>query len=132
MLQQPRSEATRSRLSKSLYIVVVLLLTAVAGCTRTQSERGVEPEWRTVPDSAFAIAKTTQSEVMALLGPPSQVITHNGGKIFYYLHEQTDSRGYVFIVYNTSQTTTSYDRAIFFFDEAGVLEDYSLSASGSE
>jgi hypothetical protein len=61
-----------------------------------------------------------------MLGPPSQVITHADGEIFYYLHEQSESKGLILLVYNSSQTDTRYDRAIFFFDVNGVLRDYSL------
>ncbi len=109
----------------SLVCCVALLS---AGCTRTQSERGVQPLWRELPAGALRNGETTKSDVMGRLGPPSQVITHDNGEIFYYLHERAQTRSTVLIVYNTSETSTSYDRAIFFFDRDGVLLDYSLSA----
>lgn len=110
--------------------VCVLLATALctAGCTRTTSQRGIEPVWRALPADALIVGQTTQSTVLELLGPPSQVITHDSGQIFYYLHELSTSRGLILVVYNKSETDTSYDRAIFFFDTDGLLVDYAISA----
>ena len=111
-----------------LLLFAVAIATALAGCTRTQSERGIAPTWRELPADAVSVGSSTKAEILALLGPPSQVITHANGEIFYYLHERAETRGLVLVVYNTSQTNTDYDRAIFFFDEEGVLSEYSLSA----
>ena len=111
------------------FLTLILCVTALlAGCSRTQSERGIEPLWRDLPASALVAGTTTKSELLALLGPPSQVITHENGEIFYYLHEKAQSEALILVVYNTSQSSTHYDRAIFFFDRGGVLEDYSMSA----
>jgi outer membrane protein assembly factor BamE (lipoprotein component of BamABCDE complex) len=107
----------------------LVLAAALAGCTRAQSQRGVEPTWLSVPGDAFSVDSTHKSQVMALLGPPSQVITHSDGEIFYYLHESAVTRGTILLVYNTVTTTTSYDRAIFFFDRDGVLRDFSTAAA---
>jgi hypothetical protein len=110
----------------SVFLSLFLMLSSIA-CTRTASERGVEPIWRALPADALAVGVTTQSEVLARLGPPSQVITGPGGDIFYYLHEQARTRGLILVVYNTSNTSTFYDRAIFFFDAGGLLRDYAMS-----
>jgi len=44
------------------------------GCVSRQSQMGVENLWRTEPAPTFEVGKTTQSQVMESLGPPSQVI----------------------------------------------------------
>ena len=108
-------------------VLLVLSLTVLSsGCTRTQSERGVEPAWKSLAVDALAPGTTTKAEILSTLGPPSQVITREEGEIFYYLHEESVSRGLILVFYNTSHINTRYDRAIFFFDGNGVLEDYSL------
>jgi hypothetical protein len=76
----------------------------------------------------FRKGVSTQTDVMTLLGPPSQIISYQDGAIFYYLHEEAIGTGVVFIVYNQAQLNTRYDRAIFFFDAAGVLQDFAFSA----
>ncbi len=111
-----------------LALSLALLMVIATGCTRTQSERGVYPLWRALPDDALEIGATTKSEVLAVLGPPSQVITHQSGEIFYYLYEEASSRGLILLVYNSNHINTRYDRAIFFFDENGVLQDYATSS----
>jgi outer membrane protein assembly factor BamE (lipoprotein component of BamABCDE complex) len=121
-----------SSVSACRFATVLLLLCLAAfqsGCTRTQTQRGIPPTWNDLSDAQLAVGKTEQREVLALLGPPSQVITHDRGQIFYYLHEEASSRGLILLLYNTSSTLTEYDRAIFFFDENGVLRDYSLSGN---
>jgi hypothetical protein len=75
----------------------------------------------------LVIGETTKTEVMALLRPPSQVITHDRGVILYYLHEEARGRGMILVLYNSNETSTPYDRAIFFFDVQGRLLDYALS-----
>jgi outer membrane protein assembly factor BamE (lipoprotein component of BamABCDE complex) len=110
-------------------LMLALLLSALlSGCTRTLSERGLEPTWKTLPEETFVVGSTTKTELLAILGPPSQVITHSGGEIFYYLHEESQSRGLILVVYNTAETDTRYDRAIFFFDANGVLRDFAIKS----
>lgn len=81
---------------------------------------------------AFRNGDSTQTDVMALLGPPSQIISHRDGSIFYYLHEEAVGTGVILILYNQAELQTRYDRAIFFFDAAGVLQDHAFSASSSQ
>ena len=70
---------------------------------------------------------TRQSEIADLLGPPSQVISVGENMIFYYLLEQNTGQGAFFIIYNQARERTLYDRAIFFFDQEGILTDYAYS-----
>ena len=126
----PRQRIKRRHLrtrTRGAVLVLLVALGAVA-CTRTQSERGVEPRWRQLPATAFRVGASTQQEVMTALGPPSQVIADARGTIFYYLYEESRTRGTILVVYNTISTETDYDRAIFFFDAKGVLVDYATSA----
>lgn len=109
-------------------ILAVILGGMAAGCTRIQTEKGLEPTWQAVDAETFQVGVSTQSEVLAALGPPSQVIAGNNGDIFYYLREEATGTGAIFILYNQLRLDTRYDRAIFFFDSAGVLQDYSISS----
>ena len=97
------------------------------GCANRQSQMGVENLWRSDPAPAFAIGSTTQSEVMKVLGPPSQVIALGEQTLFYYLREQQKLKSLSLIIYGQSRERIMYDRAIFFFDREGVLRDFALS-----
>lgn len=102
-------------------------LAAAFGCANRQSQMGVENQWRSESAPAFTIGSTTQSEVMHALGPPSQVIALADQTLFYYLREQQKLRSLSLIIYSHSRERILYDRAIFFFDVAGVLRDFALS-----
>jgi outer membrane protein assembly factor BamE (lipoprotein component of BamABCDE complex) len=114
-----------------MLLVPLLGITLLSGCTRTYSERGVEPAWRALEPDSLRIGTTTRSNLLAMLGPPSQVISQADGEIFYYLHEESESRGLILVVYNKSQTDTRYDRAIFFLDAQGVLRDFAIRDAGA-
>ena len=107
--------------------VAVCLLVLAAGCVNRQSQMGVENLWRTDPAPTFEIGSTTQSQVMDLLGPPSQVIALGDQTLFYYLREHQKFESFSVIVYAQSREQIRYDRAIFFFDPDGVLQDFALS-----
>jgi hypothetical protein len=100
----------------------------LAGCARFGAVDGVENLWREVPPGVFEKGVTTQSEVLDRLGPPSQLISLQDQTVYYYLTEVTSGQGKIFIVWNQVSTRTRYDRAIFFFDADGVLQEYALSA----
>jgi len=108
-------------------MVVVAMMGALAGCASYERTRGVEASWRDPAVPAPVVGTTTQSEILDALGPPSQVIALRDQTVFYYLREQDTGRGGIFIVYNWLKEDVTYDRAIFFFDAAGVLRDYGLS-----
>ena len=97
------------------------------GCANRQSQMGVENIWRADPAPAFEIGTTTQSEVMKALGPPSQVIALADQTLFYYLREQQKLQALSLVIYSHSRERIMYDRAIFFFDDKGVLHDFALS-----
>jgi hypothetical protein len=47
--------------------------------------------------------------------------------VFYYLTENMKGKGKIFIVWNDLRAETRYDRAIFFFDADGVLQEFAFS-----
>ncbi|MEZ5554946.1 MAG: outer membrane protein assembly factor BamE [Haliea sp.] len=103
--------------------LVPFLLLLVAGCAQYENRRGVEAGWTDAYMHTLQPGVTTRAEVMAALGPPSQVIALEGESILYYLFERSDGEGIVLVLYNRMQIDTQYDRAIFFFDENGLLTD---------
>lgn len=103
--------------------LVPFLLLLVAGCAQYENRRGVEAGWTDAYMQTLQPGVTTRAEVMAALGPPSQVIALEGESILYYLFERSDGEGIVLVLYNRMQIDTQYDRAIFFFDENGLLTD---------
>ena len=106
-----------------LCLFTVLLL---AGCAAFSSEEGVENSWRSLSAATFRPGITTQAEVAELLGPPSQIISLASGTAFYYLREERRGKGFILIVYNQGTQTIRYDRAVFFFDQDGILTNHAI------
>ena len=105
----------------------IVLAMILSGCASFGATDGVENLWREVPVDSFEKGVTTQSEVLELLGPPSQLIALNQQTVFYYLTEKTSGKGKIFIIYNQVDASSEYDRAIFFFDLDGLLQEFAYS-----
>jgi outer membrane protein assembly factor BamE (lipoprotein component of BamABCDE complex) len=101
-------------------------LLALYGCVRYQSLDGVENRWRELPPDRIQPGTTSRAEVLDWLGPPSQVIALGDRTVFYYLSQEQAGEAKVFILWNDARDRTRYDRAVFFFDAEGVLEEYSI------
>lgn len=118
-------------MNKNIIQVCGLTLLGLAllapGCASRQSQLGVKNLWRDNDSAKFEKGTTTQSDVMKVLGPPSQVIGLRDQTIFYYLREQLKSKSLVLVIYNDTREQITYDRAIFFFDTGGILKDYAFS-----
>ena len=106
---------------------LVLLLVLAAGCTSFGSVDGVSNLWREVPADSFEEGVTTQADVLDLLGPPSQLINLKDQSVFYYLAQSSTGTGRIFVVWNKTTEKTEYDRAIFFFDAEGILQQFAFS-----
>jgi outer membrane protein assembly factor BamE (lipoprotein component of BamABCDE complex) len=107
--------------------VVLLSAVLLSSCTSYGSVDGVDNLWREAPVGAFEKGVTTQSQVLDELGPPSQLINLQDQTVFYYLTENMTGKGRIFIFWNSVNAETRYDRAIFFFDTEGVLQEYAFS-----
>ena len=83
-----------------------------------------------MPAPVFKQGETTQHDVLAALGPPSQLINLGNRTVYYYLQEQKQVRSVILILYNQTREEITYDRAIFFFDPTGHLTDFSISDLG--
>lgn len=114
----------KSALALTLALGSVLSL---SGCAFYKNETGVANRWRDPGIAAFEPGRTTRAEVIEALGPPSQLINLTDGIVLYYLNEYGTGDGYVFIFINFLTQRTVFDRAIFFFDQDGVLTEYALS-----
>lgn len=99
----------------------------VAGCASYGSVDGVDNLWREVSIEQFDKGVTTQAEVLEQLGPPSQLIRLQDQTVFYYLTQEMSGNGQIFIVWNRVRAESKYDRAIFFFDTDGVLQEFAFS-----
>ena len=106
--------------------LIALALGAVllGGCAQYESKRGVEVNWQETVTDKLVNGQSTRSDVLAMLGPPSQVIALDGESALYYLFERSQGEGLILLVYNRMQIDTRYDRAIFFFDEHDVLTEF--------
>lgn len=105
--------------------IAILLITLLSACVNYSRDSGVENLWR--QPQAFNNGTTTSQQVLTALGPPSQVLSVGKQTIYYYLKEQLTREGLVLIVYNETTEVSTFDRAIFFFNEQGVLVDFSYS-----
>ena len=110
-----------------LLLTAAYLLMVGIGCTTKVSQKGVLNQWRDESMASFEEGRTTQSEILRLLGPPSQVIALSDEVIFYYMLERSRLRSFFLGIYNRSDEKVKYDRAIFFFDEDETLTEYSYS-----
>ena len=105
-------------------IVLTLCSSLLGACAQFESKRGVEVNWQTAVTGNLVAGKSTRKDVLALLGPPSQVIALNDESVLYYLFEHAQGEGLILLVYNRMHIDTRYDRAIFFFDEHDVLTEF--------
>jgi hypothetical protein len=115
----------------SIPLSALLVLLVVTGCAKISKQSGVENRWRD-QNVAFQAGVTTQQEVLAQLGPPSQIIALPHQTVFYYLFEEVAGRLMFLILYNQANTTIKYDRAIFFFKNNGILEEYAFSKKDND
>jgi len=106
-------------------IIAVILLGVLSGCVHYSRDAGVENLWR--QPQSFINGVTTSQKVLAALGPPSQVLTVGNQTVYYYLKEQVTREGLLLLIYNETTEVSVFDRAIFFFDEQGLLVDFSYS-----
>ena len=109
---------------------ILCIVLAVTGCAQISKKAGVENRWRE-PNIVLQEGVTTQQQVLAQLGPPSQVIALSAKTVFYYLFEETKGRLLFLILYNQADTDITYDRAIFFFNKDGILETYAFNKKES-
>lgn len=110
--------------SKVLVPFAIAGALAAGGCAQYENNRGVEVNWQAAALDGLVRGETSRSEVLSLLGPPSQVIALGDETVFYYLNEHADGSGLLLVLYNRFEVDTRYDRAIFFFDGQGRLTDY--------
>ena len=108
-------------------LLAALLVASASACVNVHTERGVEARWRKAAAQDFEVGTTTRREVLEALWPPSQILSLNAGSAFYYMLETTEAQGLILVVYNDRNERTTYDRAVYFFDEQGVLTDFSAS-----
>lgn len=109
----------------ALFVVLALCVVLLGACAQFESKRGVEVNWQREVTDKLTRGESTRANVLALLGPPSQVISLDGETALYYLYEQSEGEGLILILYNRMRIDTRYDRAIFFFDENDILTEYS-------
>jgi hypothetical protein len=110
-----------------LVLTTGLSFSLLAACARYENQTGVDNTWRRIDIANFEVGATTRAQIMDALGPPSQLIDLSNGTVLYYLNQHETAGGYVLVLFNSLRQETTFDRAIFFFDEAGVLTEYALS-----
>jgi len=119
---------------RMLHITVLIVLSSIIffGCFQATEEKGVLNQWRDNALPPLEKGKTTETQILELLGPPSQVMNLGDQVIFYYIMEKTEGKGGYLLIYNWNNKKVIYDRAIFIFDKDRVLKDYALSKENIE
>ena len=107
--------------------VAAALVVLLTGCANWDGYAGVENSWRAEDVPVWKPGETTAAEVAEVLGPPSQLIPLHDETVFYYMREGKDGSALLLLVWNTGTQVTQYDRAIFFFDDRGILKNFSYS-----
>lgn len=114
-------------------LLFLSLLISMTSCFTLSDQQGVDNLWREESKiEGLEEGRTTQNDVIQLFGPPSQIINLDKGTVFYYLLQEKKGRGMFLLLFNFKNEVVSYDRAIFFFDNNGVLTDYGFSVENIE
>ncbi|CAA0100796.1 Uncharacterised protein [Halioglobus japonicus] len=108
----------------AVFTALILSASLLGGCAQFESNRGVEVNWQSTVTEQLVNGQSTRRDVLALLGPPSQVIALDGESALYYLFERSEGEGLILILYNRMHIDTRYDRAIFFFNKDDVLTEF--------
>lgn len=108
-----------------LSFATFLLVLLQVACAQYENNRGVDVTWQPASMDRLMRGKTTRGDILETLGPPSQVISLGDETVLYYLNEHAQGDGLILIAYNRFRIDTRYDRAVFFFDAADRLTDYS-------
>ena len=115
-------------MKQSLCLFLFLNILFLSSCFTTSNQQGVDNLWRDESNiSTIEKGKTTQKEIIEIFGPPSQIINLDKGSVFYYLLQEKGGKGLFLLLYNFKDEKIIYDRAIFFFNDKGVLTDYGYS-----
>ncbi|GJM15838.1 MAG: hypothetical protein DHS20C13_11650 [Thermodesulfobacteriota bacterium] len=122
-------------MKKNLFLLIILTAPAflLSSCFTISDQQGVDNLWRVDANvEGIEEGKTTQNDIIQLFGPPSQIIDMDKGAIFYYLLQDKKGSGVFLLLFNYKKERVSYDRAIFFFDNEGILTDYGFSIENVE
>ena len=107
--------------------VILCAAVLVSGCASYGAVDGVDNLWREVAIDQFEKGVTTQADILDQLGPPTQLINLQDQTVFYYLTQEMSGSGQIFVIWNRVRAKSKYDRAIFFFDTDGVLQELAYS-----
>lgn len=113
-------------------LAAAAVLCLLQACAQYENKRGVDVQWQDSVISQLTRGSSTRADVLKLLGPPSQVIALDGESALYYLFEHARGDGLILVLYNRTRIETTYDRAIFFFDDNDVLTEFSTRVYDSE
>ncbi len=108
-------------------LATTLLLALGTGCISGSAERGVPVARSSTDDDS--VGTTTRGDALQRLGPPWQVLTSKDGSAFDYRLERTEASGLILLLYNARTETIDYDRAVFCFDQDGLLVERAAGAT---
>ena len=75
-------------------------LCLLQACAQYENKRGVDVRWHESATSELTRGTSTRSDVLKLLGPPSQVIALDDESALYYLFDHARGDSLILVPYN--------------------------------
>jgi len=113
-------------------ILAPLLLLGLGSCFMGQVtvDEDLDPQ----AISQLQAGKSTDADVMLLLGAPNKVVELGNKSAWLYQSQNTKQMGMWLLIFGAYGEDTQFDRCWVFFDENGILSHYgdNLNAASAE
>lgn len=107
-------------------IALALVIALVSGCAAIGRNR----DYRPMEEKNLAQVipgKTSAAEVMALFGPPSQIVKLTNGNVYIYDSSLSKALGFWFVLVTFANYDTQHDRIVFFINNQDLVTHYGSS-----
>jgi len=110
----------------STLIALALVIALVSGCAAIGRNRDYRPiEEKTL--AQVTPGKTTAADVMALFGPPSQIVKLTNGNVYIYDRSLSKALGIWLVLVTFANYDTQHDRIVFFINNQDLVTHYGSS-----
>lgn len=112
---------------------LILLWTSLSGCIIGRDYKG--SPLREAPAQTILPGKTTQTEILALFGPPQEILPQKTGYLFVYRYTQTNSWKIVLqepvftqrVFFTYEKNNEKSDALVVLFRPDGTVQNYGLN-----
>lgn len=120
---------------KKIVIAAAIGMVVLAGCASHGVQR-LKNENASTVGAKIAKGKSTKEDIRAAFGDPSETsFTDNGNELWRYRYSYATAKGINFVpIVNIFSSGANIDKKelVVFFDEHGVVKNYSMQASKEE